>query len=363
VRIVSKARNLRRFAIAVPAALIALALTWVGIAEVTARRLNAAHSPAELSERAALKKDVRELFKKDDFAALEALSLSLRDGSQRTQSGIWKLTLFYGAFQDLSTEVARDDTTGWDRMSAKLMRWQQAYKSSPAAIIADVVALKTHAWITRPRQYLLEASTSGENRFTRTLRLAAELLDRNRAVVANDPHSYAVRADLAALLNEAPGPFMERIDEGLAKAPDYFPVYFAGLNYFADANATERPDVARRIEAFANTAVQRLPGPDGAAIYARLYWHAFSAIYGDDLFAKSRVDWTRMRNGIDAVLSRYPDSWNRNNFAYLACLRKDQPTAQRLLAGVSEPIMAVWKAKKIYSGCQNWANASTVALP
>ncbi len=359
MRIVSKARDLRRFTIAVPAALVALALAWFGVAEVTAQRLRATHGPAELSERAALKQHVRELFKQDAFADLETLATSFRNGSQRTQSGIWKLTVFYGAFQDLANEVARDDTARWNAVAAKLLRWQQVEKTSPTAIIADAVALKARAWTTRPRRYVLEASVGGEGRFIRSLRLAAELLDRSKSIAAADPHFYAVRADLAAALSEAPGPFMERINEALDKAPGYLPVYFAGLNYFADANATERPDVARRIEAFANTAAQRLPGPEGEAIYARLYWHAFTAVYGDDLFAKSRVDWPRMRSGIEAVLARYPDSWNRNNFAYLACLQRDQTTAARLLAGVAEPIMSVWKAKTIFSGCQRWAGAAT----
>ncbi len=357
LRIVSKARDLRRFAIAIPAALIALALAWFGIAEMTAQRLRNARGPSELSQRTALKKQVRALFTADDFAGLETLSASFRDGSQRTSSGIWKLTVFYGAFQDMAAEISRDDAESWDELSGGIVHWQQLYKSSPAAIVADAVALKAHAWTLRPRHFVLDAST-GENRFIRTLRLAAELLDHSKDVAAADPHFYAVRSDLAAALDESPGPFMERINEGLDKAPDYYPVYFAGLNFFADANAAERADVAQRIEAFANTAAQRFSGADKEAIYARLYWHAYSAVYGDDLFAKSQVDWPRMRSGIDAVLTRYPDAWNRNNFAYLACLQKDEAETKRLLAGVTEPILSVWKAKAIFNGCQHWAKSA-----
>lgn len=360
MRIVSRARNLRRFAIAVPAALVALALAWFGIADVTAHRLKAAQAPSELGERATLKTQVRDLFRADDFAKLETLSASFRDGSQRTQSGIWKLTVFYGAFQDLAAEVAREDQVGWDRLAGRIGRWQQAYRASPSALIAEAAMLKARAWTLRPRRYVQEASLGGENRFTRTLRLAAEQLDNAKAIAAADPHFYALRADLAAALGEDPGAFMERINEGLDKAPGYLPLAFAGLSYFAGGDATERPEVAKRIEAFANTAALRLPGTEGAAVYARLYWQASAAIYGDDLFAKSQVDWPRMRSGMDAVLARYPDAWNRNNFAYLACLERDRPTAQRLLAGLGEPILSVWKAQKIFTGCQGWANGGTV---
>ena len=360
LRIVSKARNLRKVAIAVPAALVALALAWFGIAEVTAQRLRAAQAPAEMTQRADLKKRVQAIFTSGDFVALDAMSSRLRDGAERTPSGIWKLTVFYGAFQDLAASIDRDDAAGWDSLLASIAHWRQTCITSPSAMIADAVARKARAWTLRPRQFVHEASLGGESRFIRTLRLAAELLDRNKAIAGTDPHFYAVRADLAAALSEDPGPFMERINEGLEKSPGYFPLYFSGLNYFADGAAAERADVAQRIEAFANTAARRLPGSDGTAMYARLYWHASSAIYGNDLFAKSRVDWPRMRTGFDAVLARYPDAWNRNNFAYLACLKQDRPTAQRLLAGVTEPILSVWKANKIFTGCQRWANGGAV---
>lgn len=358
LRIVSKARNLRRFAIAIPAALIAIALAWIGATLVVAERLNAGQRNSELSQRDDLKKQVRTLFQSDDLTGLETLSSRFRDGRERTQSGIWKLTVFYGAFQDLGSEIARDDTAAWDKLSTKIIRWQQAEKSSPAAIIAGAVSLKARAWKLRPRTFVLEAST-GDSRFVRTLRIAAELLDRSKSVAAADPHFYAVRADLAAALSQDPGSFMDLVNEGLDKTPGYLPLYFSGLNYFADGNAAGRPDVAQRIEAFANTVARRLPAPQGEAIYARLYWHAFTALYGDDLFVKSRVDWSRMRNGIDAVLASYPDAWNRNNFAYLACLQHDHATSKRLLDGLADPIITVWKAKAIFNGCQRWANAET----
>ena len=86
-----------------------------------------------MSQRAELKAQVRTLFKADDFSALEKLSASFRDGSARTQSGIWKLTVFYGAFQDAASEVARDDAAGWEKLAGKFMHWQQAHRSSSPA--------------------------------------------------------------------------------------------------------------------------------------------------------------------------------------------------------------------------------------
>ncbi len=344
-------------AIAIGAAIAALALVWIGIAGVEAGRLRLGQASTEFGERDRLKQEVRDLFKANDFAGLERLAASYRDGKQRTRSGIWKLTVFYAGFQEVAAELPRDDSNGWRSLTEQVERWRKAYRDEPTVYVANAIILKAHAWSLRPRRLVLEASTGAPNRFLDTLRMAANGLDRAKNIAATDPHFYVVRADLASALAEAPGPFMDLVSEGLDKAPSYYPLYFSGLDFFAEDNAPQRPDIARRIEAFANTAARRLHGADGAAIYARLYWHAYSAIYGNDLFRKSQVDWQRMRGGFEAIVSRYPDAWNRNNFAYLACLYGDRDTTRRLLSDASEPLMlTVWKARKFHDGCQRWAN-------
>jgi hypothetical protein len=56
------------------------------------------------------------------------------------------------------------------------------------------------------------------------------------------------------------------------------------------------------------------------------------------------------------VLDRFPDAWNRNNFAYLACLQGDKSTTADLIVGIGgKPMLDVWKAKSIFEGCRRWS--------
>lgn len=310
----------------------------------------------EFAGRDRIKAEVGKLFRASDFAALDELAARYRDNQERTGSGVYKLSVYYATFHGLAAALDRHDEAGWRRLHAVVANWRAASPYSPSPVIAEAAMLKAHAWVLRPRRFVLEAAVTPQDKFVGTIRQAAAVLDEAKSVASPDPHYYALRAELASALDEAPGPFMDLIEEGLARTPGYLPIHFAGLGFFADEGAASSPEIARRIEAYASTAAARLPGAEGKAVYARLYWHAYSVIWGDDLFRNSRVDWARMRDGIDAVLASFPDPWNRNNFAYLACLKQDRETARRLLDGISgPPLMTVWKAKPILEGCRAWA--------
>ena len=357
VKIPSRFGRGRWFLVAAAAIVGVLGVAWAGAGQVDASRLPISQVPSELIERAQLKKTVQRLFNAEAFLELDAMAARFRDGQERTPSGVWKLTVYYSAVQDLASGIARNDTPAWRQLLAKTERWRHAFPATPAAYVADATVRKAMAGSLRPRRLIFEASTGAEGRYAAALQDAAAVLDANKAVASADPQFYAVRADLASALGEAPGAFMDFVNEGLDKHPGYYPLYFSGFDYFLAPGALGA-DGARRMEAFTNTAVRHLPGTEGRAIYARLYWHAYASIYGNDLFRKSRADWTRMRSGLQAVLAEYPDAWNRQNFSYLACLAGDRDTTGRLLGGVTErPILAVWKSQRIFDGCHSWANS------
>ena len=339
-------------------ALAAVAVAWVGIAEVEAGHL-LPEPRSEMLEREALKQSVHALFDRNDFAALERLAGDFRNSGARTPSGIWKLTVFYTAFHDISASIGATDDRGWQRFSAKLADWQGQFAEKPTALVVQGIALKSFAWSLRPRWIVLEASTGAATKFQAALNNARDMLDHAKSTASADPHYYVLRADLATALGEAPDQVMALTDEGRAKFPDYFALDFSGLDYFGagDGAAAPGPIEAMRVEAFASTAASKTGADGGAARYARLYWHAYQAFYGNDLFRKSRVDWPRMRTGLGDIALRYPDAWNVNNFAYFACLAGDRGTARRLIASIAgRPPLEVWQSRAIFAGCRRWAS-------
>lgn len=317
----------------------------------------------EIAERDGIKREVKRLFAGGDFDAVIRMARSLRETKARTASGIWKLSVLYGAFHELATIDPADDAA-WKRLDAGLDGLLLADPTDPTPYIARGIALKRYAWEIRPRTFVQQASTGGgDDAFMAALERARTYLEANRGIASRDPHFYVLRADVGSALAEPPDKLIGLIEEGLDKTPDYYQLYFSGLDYFAptdqDASGTEE---ARRIEAFANMAVSRTRGSEGLGVYARLYWHAYSAVYGEGLFTRSQVDWARMRQGIDDVLQRYPDAWNVNNFAYLACLEGDRDETQRLIELIGDaPIASVWPMRGLYARCRDWAQGRTAS--
>ena len=337
-----------------------IAAISISVAGVEASRFQPAAASTELAERNSIKQSVRALFEASDYRALERLAGYYRSSGARTPSGIWKLTVLYGAFHDLSAGIGRDDNRGWQRLSTKIAEWQSQVPGQPTPPIVQAIALKSYAWALRPRTIVVEASTGSEQRFLAALTNTRVLLEADKAVTAADPHYYVLRADVGTALGEPPDALVALIGEGRSKFPSYFALDMSGLDYFAVGSGDKSigPDEARRIEAFAATAAADVSA-DGDERYARLYWHAYAAFYGNDLFTRSMVSWPRMRNGMTEIVTHYPDAWNINNFAYLACLAGDRATTRNLMQRLPDrPLLtAVWQAPPMFAHCRSFANA------
>jgi hypothetical protein len=338
-----------------------ISAAWIGIAEVNAGWVDRG-STGEIAEREAVKQSVRDLFDKSNYSALESLASQYRASGARTPSGVWRLTVFYAAFQGVAGAIAPDDQTGWQRLSTKLADWQGRFPAQPTAVVAQAIALKSYAWALRPRTVVFSASTGADAKFMAALNNARNFLDAEKAVASADPHYYVLRTDVGTAVGEAPDQIMGIVAEGRTKFPGYFALDFSGLDYFAAGDGTKAPGPAEaaRVAAFVETAMADA-GSDAGERYARLYWHAYSSFYGNDLFKRSLVDWQRLRNGMQAIAAHYPDAWNANMFAYFACLAGDRPTTRKLMDQLPErPLLtAVWQARPVFAGCRKWASAET----
>ncbi len=332
-------------------------LAMAALAWVTLSAAGSMEPAGELVVRRGVKAEVRALFAARDYGALEAIAGRYRSGKDRTPSGIWKLTLFYGALHDAIATVRASDRGGWRALAADMGTWRKRYPASPTAIVAGGLLLKRMAWNLRPTGIVLEAALSTDRRFLDGLRTARRFLDANEAIAGSDPHFYVVWASLAAALGEDNGEFISRLQQAAAREPGYYQLYFAALDQFAPADGQSASDQAQAVEALANLAVERTRTAEGHGVYARIYWYASTAFWKDRLFAASHLDWARMQVGIDDVLARYPDAWNLNNFARLACLKGDRGKTAELFARMhGELALEAWPSRAEAERCHDLAN-------
>jgi len=100
-------------------------------------------------------------------------------------------------------------------------------------------------------------------------------------------------ANIVIALNVNRSEFMKLVDEGLAKEPLYYQLYFAAMDYYTPKWHGNADD----IEKFADSAVARTKKQEGYGMYARIYWTASQRQYGDKLFIESNVAWEKMKKG------------------------------------------------------------------
>ena len=91
-------------------------------------------------------------------------------------------------------------------------------------------------------------------------------------------------------------------------------------------------------------------------MYARIYWFASQTQFQNAIFTDSLVTWSRMKDGFEDIIKRYPDAWNLNNYAKFACLAQDKPKTREILERADFTIVPeAWNSPSLHAECFQWA--------
>ena len=305
----------------------------------------------ELEDRQAINDQVSALFMDERFDELERMAQQFRATEARTSSGLWKLTLFYSAINDVADAEDEEDQY-WESIEAKASRWINAYPGSPTPHIAYAMILIGHAWMFRGDGWSDDVKPENWKPFQEYLARAARHLWEHKDVADVDPRWYETMLVIARAENWDRERFDKLVNEATERHPYFYQIYFAAIDYLMPKWHGSK----EQVEAFANFATAKTAAREGAGMYARVYWYAAQAQYRSRLFTESAVVWGRMKQGIDDVLARYPDQWNINNFAHFACLAWDGRETRELIERVQgAPIPQAWDSTSQFEQCKTWA--------
>ncbi len=304
----------------------------------------------ELRTRDDIKKLAQALFTSEQFEMLNETGTKYLNRKSRTDSGLWKLTLFYNG---LKPNIDVRDPKYWSDRKVRAMKWSQLNEDSshPRMVYAGI--LISEAWMYRGGGWARNVPKENWKPFHLKIEEAKQYLLSNSRFKNNDPQWYEQMLSIAKAQNWETADFNKLLNEALTAHPQFYEIYFRALNYFQPRwhGSTEE------IEKFAIFATQKSEEHEGQGMYARIYWYASQAEYGHRLFTKSNVRWEQMKLGIKDVIKEYPDQWNINNFAVFACLAKDKAMTKKLLSMLKgRPIMIAWKHGSFFKKCYTWAN-------
>lgn len=308
---------------------------------------------AELEERGEIEASVLRLFSTEDFRALEELSRSYRSTRSRTSSGLWHLTLFYAGIESAirQEEKASPRDVAFAELEGKAQRWAAEFPDSPSAHIAYAMVRVARGWSYLRDQPASSVSSEDWEPFRKHIAIAREYLDEHKPVAAVDPQWYEVMVSVARDEGWDYFEFSELIDEAFEREPMFYETYFRAMEYLLP----KLYGSSRDIEALARTAAHRTSAAEGDGLYARIYWYASQAEYGDDLFSNTLVDWPLMRDGFEDVIARYPDAWNLNNFARFSCLAHDKDTTRILFNQIKDDFVPeAWRPPSLHTQCSFW---------
>lgn len=289
------------------------------------------------------------LFTMNEFDELNSLAEQYRVSKERTSSGYWMLSRLYGTLEKhISFEHADEKDSFW--LERKTTQFLKEHPESPSAIILRAIYLEARAWNYRGGGWAKDVPPEAWKPFKEKLREADKFLLDHKDIAKTDPQWYAVRTRIQVALYDEPKDFLESYEEGLAKYPDYYQIYFSAV-FGLMSKWHGNP---RYIENLAQSAVENTAKTEGNAVYTRIYWFLSQNLQKhEDLFVDYNVNWVMMTKGMQDILDAYPDQWNVQNFAYFACKKKDRQITRLLMGRITgKPHKDVWGTNKLYKRCE-----------
>jgi hypothetical protein len=309
----------------------------------------------EREDREAISNEAAQAVFDHDFGKLERLNAAYTRPPQRTASGAFKIQLFYdGIASGLEQPEDVKDTGAYYQSWLDMTKaWIAQHPGSAFAYIMHAKALEAYAHHFRGDGLANTVPAEAWAPFRKYTEQAAEFLLRNAAAANGDPGWYDGLLDAGRSLGW-PNDALRRVaDEGIGKHPGHLWLYLnLSDNYYPKWNGS-----TRKLDEFINDVARRDPAGDGAELYARLYSGASQGQYRHRLYVESHVDWRKMKTGLEVWYARFPTTWNKNIFAYHACIAQDAPTAARLLKELGDNVdVSLWapNGRAVVEGCRKW---------
>ena len=289
-----------------------------------------------------------------DFEVLRSLYWQARASSSLTAEGRQAIGVFSlgmgRVFNIGAPEVSEAFFTNLDALSA---RWLQQHPGDPLAVAIRARALYARGWWYRGNGMANTVSPQQFALFDRYIRQALQTLTA-QAAAPDDVMSHVYFVMVARSANVEFRTQQAAAERVFALKPEAIGLWnellFSALPKWGGdwglVDSIIRDAAGRQTDAVR-----------GDIMYA-LLWESMSHELRGRFF-ESRVDWARLKRGLEASLQRRESAELRNRYAYLACLRQDAETARVQLERIGrQPDFEDWggsfDGKAAYDRCRTW---------
>lgn len=291
------------------------------------------------------------LLEAKDHKSLDAMIANLRDKKTRTPSGLWLQSFYYAGTEQFIGKAKSE--AEFDAIDAQFGEWLAVSKNSEAAHLALSRAMLSRAWFYRGSGYAGTVSDEALKKFHKQISKTKKFMLEHESVSGRDPEWYSqwftvLLAERGA--NEEG--YKHYFDKAVNQYPEYYPMYFSAANFYL--SKWHGDDEA--FDKFARSADGILDPKQASALYSRIYWAHACSRCGDDV-ENWREHWGDISAGFDQIISDYPDPWNMNNYARIACSAYDQDKTLELMQKIGNtPLSDAWDDEQFtYEYCATWS--------
>jgi hypothetical protein len=306
---------------------------------------------ADSEPEGAFQTTVRNLFNQGQFAPLETIAETARSQKTRFPGGAWKLHVFYDAIEQPGSLTATD--AAWNAHFARLQSWSAAMPGSSTPRVAMAQSYLRFAWKARGSGQFGKVTADGWKLFGERAQKARDILEQAKSISAKDPQWYRTMQTVCLAQGCDQKQAEVLLDEASAAEPGYFYFYEAQANYLLPKWYGKTGDS----EAFAQSAADRVGGPEGDFIYFQL---AASLNCCKTRAQAPAISWDRVKQGYVALGQLYGSTnFERNELAFMAVREGDREFAQQLFARIGDNWNArVWGSKDKFESHKSSAGQS-----
>jgi membrane associated rhomboid family serine protease len=210
---------------------------------------------------------------------------------------------------------------------ASLANWRRQYPQSLLPALVEASLYRDWAWSARGHGGAKETAQMQWQLFSYRSVMASAALEEAQPQSAGEPEWNILRLDIGLDLSEDKDALTEIFNTAMGQYSTYLPLITSQLHILMPRWIGSFEEVDQLI----NAEAERW-GSEGPEIYARLY-SSYAAMEGNatSFYSEGKMDWARMREGFDALITRYPNSDALlNDYAHLACRAGQVGTYQTL---------------------------------
>lgn len=299
----------------------------------------------EMESRQNIKKTVFDLFLNNEFKKLDEFAQTLVN--ENTSSGISSYSRFMYSVGDLVRAVLdKNDQKGLVFLNHQFGVWEKELTGSSHFKLSKLTYMISLAWHYRSSGFSDTVTDEQFELFHKQLNVAKDYAEEIKLDI-NNPHWYVQMLRIYKGLDINGEEYILLANTGIALYPNFYEIYFRAADYLSPK--WHGNEVI--LEDFMRASAENISSTDGISIYSRIFWTqhhpSINLLFNRDL----------MRASMFEVVNEYPDEWNIQNFAKIACDIQDAQTARDLLQlMISEPKRNVWYGVKRYNSCRELAN-------